>query len=170
MGNLDKNICNKCGKSLIPNDIHEAISESPCGLIDAEVTGGYFSEGLLDLNNYKFSICEICLRKLFNEFKIPPEVNEINSNFDGSLSTLKHVDWLKDQEIFELQEWKENGGSSRAYLKGLCNQIKDCPNKASYSIKLSDELTNYCMCNTHKDGWGNCINAEIISFDSSWIK
>lgn len=56
-------ICNKCGESCGEGDY-------PHGLIEAEVHGGYTSKVLEDGHVYKFSMCESCLKSLFNEFKI----------------------------------------------------------------------------------------------------
>lgn len=44
------------------------------GLIEVTVSGGYSSPALWDLTNYTFSLCERCLRELFDGCKIPPMV------------------------------------------------------------------------------------------------
>jgi hypothetical protein len=56
-------LCNKCGSTCFPNDAQE-----PYGLIEAEVIGGYFSTSLQDCMRYKFSLCEKCLKELFDSF------------------------------------------------------------------------------------------------------
>lgn len=65
-------ICNKCGKSCIPktNLINEAY-----GLIEASVSGGYDSIFLRDEQSYTFSLCEECLKEMFDNFLIPPKNN-----------------------------------------------------------------------------------------------
>lgn len=72
-------ICNACGKSL-----YEKLWSGPppkeaeyeaCGLVEKVVCGGYSSpdNGLMDCTSYRFSLCENCLKKMFDTFKIPPE-------------------------------------------------------------------------------------------------
>lgn len=64
-------ICNRCGKSAL-------IDGYPHGLNFATVQGGYCSEALVDRTKYEFSLCEKCLRYMFeNEFAIPPFVYDI---------------------------------------------------------------------------------------------
>jgi hypothetical protein len=62
--------CNKCGKSCKkrPGGFY--------GLIDAVVTGGYGSNPLEDMTTYVFSLCEDCLHKIFQGFKIPVETHD----------------------------------------------------------------------------------------------
>lgn len=63
-------LCNKCGKTCkMP---HAQLQHY--GLIEAEVTGGFDSTALEDLHTYTFSICEVCLKELFDTFSIPVEV------------------------------------------------------------------------------------------------
>jgi len=78
--------CNRCGKStLICGGLH--------GLNFAKVGGGYYSIALVDLNNYEFSICESCLRYMFeNEFIIPPTITSTMYVDDEDL-------WERDKEI-----------------------------------------------------------------------
>jgi len=64
---VDDIICNNCGKSLSgpePGDFY--------GLVETMVRGGYSSDGLVDGEIYTFSLCETCLKKMFDAFKIPP--------------------------------------------------------------------------------------------------
>jgi hypothetical protein len=75
--------CNVCGHSLQlePNGPR-------CGLVDAEVQGGYSSTpgngsgALDDCTSYKFSVCEFCLDWLFTQCRIPPEVIEMHGDPD----------------------------------------------------------------------------------------
>ena len=66
-------LCNKCGNSCRPSNVH---CRNFYGLIEARVTGGYFSEDLEDLTAYTFSICESCLKELFASFALPVEVSD----------------------------------------------------------------------------------------------
>jgi len=60
-------ICNKCGKQMC-NEL------GVYGLVDAEVSGGYYSDPLSDTVTYRFSLCESCLWELFKSFGNPPEI------------------------------------------------------------------------------------------------
>ena len=71
-------ICNKCGLSCSPTrprctepmeDVKLAY-----GLAEASVSGGFESRVLADLSTYTFSMCEPCLKVLFDSFAIPVEV------------------------------------------------------------------------------------------------
>ena len=66
-------VCNKCGKSCVPKEISQDNCVEGYGLIEASVRGGYYSPSLYDDVMYKFSICEECLRELFDNFVIPPQ-------------------------------------------------------------------------------------------------
>lgn len=69
--------CNKCGTDLRSLDTTEdgrTICNGYFGLVDATVSGGYFSEHLSDCTNYRFSLCEKCLVALFDTFKTLPDV------------------------------------------------------------------------------------------------
>lgn len=68
--------CNQCGGSCeSPN--HQDAKEPPSyGLIDAKVKGYYSSYALVDLTEYTFSLCEGCLKKLFEGFAIPVSTRE----------------------------------------------------------------------------------------------
>jgi hypothetical protein len=62
-------VCNKCGK----NCWNE---ESGWGqeVRHFQVTGGYWSKLLGDMNQYDFDLCEKCLWKLIKSFKVPPQM------------------------------------------------------------------------------------------------
>jgi hypothetical protein len=64
---IEENPCNNCGDT-----IHKQY-----GLINISYTGGYFSDHLIDLHEYKFSLCEKCLKLLFCNFHIPPKVTRL---------------------------------------------------------------------------------------------
>ena len=64
-------LCNKCGKSCIPGKYDEVYDGY--GLIEKTVIGGYWSPELYDDVSYTFSLCEGCLRELFDSCKIPPQ-------------------------------------------------------------------------------------------------
>lgn len=63
-------LCNKCGESMIEGK--GSGGEDAYGLINAYVSTGYFSPCLGDGNEYKFDLCERCLKELFKTFKHDP--------------------------------------------------------------------------------------------------
>ena len=64
-GHLKKIRCNKCAAYLYDEHCGEIY-----GLHNATVTGGYCSNYLSDMVEYKFSLCEECLKELFESFDI----------------------------------------------------------------------------------------------------
>lgn len=73
-----KVLCNECGSDCQIRHLgpHLGTHMGYYGLIKAKVTGGYFSEHLQDATRYKFSLCEKCLKELFDGFKIPVDTEE----------------------------------------------------------------------------------------------
>jgi hypothetical protein len=135
-------LCNMCGECMCPfGTMNEQV---PHGLHDAKVQGGYDSYHLMDMTMYTFSFCELCLRKLFNQCKIPPKLKD-GSQYDEPTYAL-------DQESYEYRLWCDNGGHHQAYLNKKCNIKKDCPNIAIYTL-LHDhnEFTEEALCEEHKD-------------------
>ena len=63
---IDDILCNQCGESC-----QDSADMNYEGLIETVVQGGYAAK-LGDMDSYVFSICEDCLRKLFEGFKHPP--------------------------------------------------------------------------------------------------
>ncbi len=69
---IDDIICNKCSKSMSmplgswdePGDFY--------GLQEASFSTGYLSKDFPDSRVYSFSMCEPCLKWLFELFNLPP--------------------------------------------------------------------------------------------------
>jgi len=146
---IEKPFCNMCGNSMLITDCGDNYAY---GLFKQKVSGAYNSEHLLDLNAYTFSLCEKCLRNLFNKFNIPPTVDDYH---DGQ------IPYSEDKEIYDYSMWKKNGGAEKAYLKGKCNFVKNCRKKAIYSQFISNRFTENCCCEEHKN---------IRSFSNSKLK
>jgi len=143
-------LCNRCGGPQRPLGTHN--EQYPHGLEDAEVTGGYESYHLFDMTTYKFSICEKCLREMFNQFKIKPTV------FDRMSGSEEIADpWTQDQEWYEYRIWKDGGGHHQAYLNKTCNMRKDCPNKAVYTRRINGDFSEDCCCEEHRTKDGGSI-------------
>lgn len=71
-------VCNKCGLSF------GKISNGHCynaGIIEFTYRGNYHSKSLNDLEEYTFSLCEPCIKNLFDSFSIfPVKLKNIISN------------------------------------------------------------------------------------------
>ena len=81
-------LCNKCGVDMrkfdTNNNLAKIIPMIPAepadepyyvgtyGMVDASVSGGFYSEHLRDTITYRFNICEKCLNEYFSTFVIPP--------------------------------------------------------------------------------------------------
>jgi len=169
--------CNLCGESCFPSGVNRFgpwKSEYNHGLIEAKVVGAYHSHHLLDMNQYAFSFCEPCLRKLFMQCKIKPRINDMQFPpvLDGKSPLIEgeEVTWEYDQEVFEYREWEDSGGFQQAYIDKKCNQKKDCPNKAAYTVMLSNHFTEHALCEEHKHTWDKCVNAELVPFICDTLK
>lgn len=65
-------LCNQCGESCHPEDSGKNKYGQPYfyGLIEATIRGSYYSPALNDECDYTFSLCEVCLKKMFDGFKL----------------------------------------------------------------------------------------------------
>lgn len=173
-------LCNMCG-GLMCHDITTPNGkwkcDSPHGLYKGRVEGGYESYHLFDMSAYTFSFCEGCLRKLFNQCKIPPVVTELGfentSNGNLGYADREELSWDDDQYHYEYRVWKDNGGHHQAYLDRKCNAKKDCPNKAVYTrLHNGDEdgqFTEECCCEEHKEV-GAYSNSSLTKFIPNVLK
>lgn len=173
-------LCNLCG-GFMCHDITVPTGrwnpDTPHGLHNAKVSGGYESYHLFDMTSYTFSFCEECLRKLFTQCKIPPTVTEygIGNTPDGNLSLYDRdlQSWEEDLEHYDYRVWRDNGGHHQAYLDRKCNAKKDCPNKAIYTrLHHSDEdgqFTESCCCEEHKE-LGAYNNSSLTKFIPNTLK
>jgi hypothetical protein len=164
-------LCNLCGDSLcyaanLSNPPYEGYgAQTPFGLYNAKVMGGYESFHLLDMNEYTFSLCEHCLRKLFMQCKIPPKV-QYSDNSDHP----SKYGFAQDQEYYEFRVWENDGGCHQAYLNGKCNRVKNCPNDAIYTrLHNDDQFTENCMCEEHKETFGYS-NSKLVKFIPNSLK
>lgn len=136
-------LCNLCGECMCP--IGTMNEQYPHGLHNAKVVGGYDSYHLLDMNRYTFSFCEKCLRQLFIQCKIKPEVDEVD--FSGGST---EDSWESDQSSYEYRVWVDSGALHQSYLDKKCNVKKDCPNKAAYTRMINNHFSEECTCEEHK--------------------
>lgn len=157
-------LCNLCGECMCPLGTYN--EQVPHGLYNAKVTGGYDSYHLLDMSQYTFSFCEKCLRQLFIQCKIKPEIHDMNFdlNFNPTIA-YQEYSWEDDQKSYEYNVWRDNGGHHQAYLNRKCNSIKDCPNDAIYTLLHNDiDFTENSFCEEHKNRkYGNSTLVKFIS-------
>ena len=66
---LEKMICNKCGK-----EIAVEYGEPAEGVLHVDCTWGYYSEK--DGQRHRFDLCESCYDELLSSFQIPVEIEE----------------------------------------------------------------------------------------------
>lgn len=163
--NPQEKLCNLCGGSLC-EDGHDHY-----GLYNAKVEGGYNSNYLWDLRRYTFSLCEKCLRDIFNQCKIKPDIDEMDM-FGTATSYDKYAE---DLTAHEYRMWKNNGGHHQAYVDGKCNAVKDCPGQAAYTFQYYDgSFTEECGCEDHKDRnpYRNISgkNNNVVKFISNQLK
>ena len=143
-------LCNLCGESVCP--IGTMNEQYTHGLYEAKVTGGY--------DSYQFSFCEKCLRGLFNQCKIPPDLTDHSG---------EEEDYAQDREAYEYRVWRSEGGYHQAYVDGKCNAVKNCANKATYTQLISGEWTESCSCEDHKELW-QYSNSQMVKFIPNVLK
>lgn len=97
-------LCNMCGLPCSLEDNKEMTGEQLGGLINATVTGGYFSTpgngngALDDCTRYHFSLCEFCLDHIFSQFKIQVIVDDY---MDGEI-----LPWHSAEERVKKDDWR----------------------------------------------------------------
>jgi hypothetical protein len=158
-------LCNLCGECMCPLGTHN--EQSPNGLYLATVMGGYDSYELLDCHNYTFSLCEKCLRNIFQQAKIKPEIREVSL---GMLEQNRPISWEEDNGWYEYKVWKDAGNHHLNYMNKQCNATKDCPNKALYTVWYSDEFSEDALCEEHKDHYKFCVNTKLTGFVQHILK
>jgi hypothetical protein len=102
-------LCNLCGETC-------ALNEDPLdlgGLIDARVSGGYFSTpgngngALDDMTTYTFSLCEFCLDWLFAQCQRQVKV----INYDGDEK------WASAEERLRADSWRQGRERTLAEIR-----------------------------------------------------
>lgn len=140
-------LCNLCGNSTVPLEGPFAIELDSYGLVDAVVAGGYFSIHLCDGIRYKFSICEKCLRKLFEQFVIKPDVSNYMDNSAWS--------YEKELYTYKYRLWIDSGAQIEKFNTGLCNFCEDCEEKGIWWGFIEDEFINLVLCEQHVTNYYN---------------
>lgn len=133
--------CNQCGEYLLPNGGFG----TPNGLVETKVSGGHNSDALLDGVEYTFSLCEKCLRVLFDGFSVPPQVRDrINCSLDSDPYTYE-----RDQEANANRIWRASGGPRKKFREGICNANEKCRSWATKRHFISGRLQDEAFCDEH---------------------
>lgn len=138
-------VCNGCGGPLCPAGT--ANERCPHGLVEETVSGGYDSPDLTDTQTYTFSLCEACLRKLFDTFKVPPRL--------GCFMGEGAENYAEERAWYQRRKWREAKGHIEKLKQGLCNQTIECQNKATIRMYHSTQMSDDICCDEHRHGAGN---------------
>jgi|SRR5579885_683329 len=161
-------LCNRCAGPMRPLGTFNEQYEH--GLENSAITGGYDSYHLFDMTTYTFSLCEKCLRELFNEFKIPPLVSDrLDMDINAAPKTREEY-WKEDQEAYEYRVWVDEGKHHQAYLDRKCNRVKNCPNEAIYTRLYRNEFTEDSSCEEHKDRYFQGNVHKLVKFIPNVLK
>lgn len=133
-------------ESYICNSCSEVITPCSYGLIDAKVSGGYDSHHLWDLTTYQFSMCEKCLRDLFNNFKVPPAT--YGNDIEGNISSNEAYE--QDRKAHERRLWRDSGAQDARFGTGICNYEEECKEPAAWRECISETLQDRSYCDKHK--------------------
>lgn len=129
--------CNRCGGAMgVPHDA------SPYGLVEQTVSGAYLSTHLLDTTTYTFSLCELCLRCLFDECVIPPTIGSY-------MGAPAERDYAEERASYEWHTWRGADGHRPRVREGRCNQTIACESPATIWMISSDGLTDEVSCEEH---------------------
>jgi hypothetical protein len=147
--------CNNCGDCLADED--QSLNQT-LGAENLSVKGCYSSTHLTDCTKYTFSLCEKCLRSMFESFKIPPKVNDTRTDFSFS--------YKKEREDFYYYLWVNKGLALEAYKNNRCNQVENCNKKALYTFFEGID-TQESSCEDHKSKrfiseWQNFIPYKML--------
>lgn len=146
----DSWVCNACGGCLCPSD--SANHDVPFGLVDAKVSGGYNSPALSDCTNYKFSICESCLRKIFDGFVVKPEISEYHLGVLGGDDVA--TDERYEEEAAARKKSDEENAASKAEFFKLYEERRCADHDKDPADKNGNALKEYCG----REGVGRLIH------------
>lgn len=132
----DSYVCNGCGGGLCPRN-----DSCPYGLVEAVVDGGYSSTHLSDAVNYQFSLCEKCLREMFDRFVVPPTTWSETGDGCG---------YAEDSKQHRLRAWRESGARTAKLATGLCNVDPDCRKPAEWRTFYSGHMNDEAVCAAHR--------------------
>lgn len=135
-------VCNKCGGTCAKFWADGEFEDY--GLVNAKVSSGYLSHDLEDGNLYTFSLCEKCLKEMFESFKIPVKTlcylfPEESCSKDYSNPLVNKIFRAADDNWYlELVESEENSKFYGAWLNntGALDH---------YLTKVNDDWLTVCI-------------------------
>ena len=144
-------VCNGCGGSMgYPGD------SSPHGLVEVNVPGHYHSQFLLDTTTYGFSLCEACLRKMFDGCKIPPSIGFY-------MGDPGFKDYAEEHASYLWHRWRWAEGHVVKLNAGLCNATIACEHPALWRAIYCDGLALESRCDEHAKN-GLSSSERLVSF------
>ncbi len=139
-------VCNMCSGKLVGD-------MNLLGLTDCTVSGAYDSTHLADTMSYKFSMCEGCLKKLFDSFAIPPAV----SSYMGA----GYESYQEIEEAKKKHEWFK-GGAVQKLATGLCNATEDCGGNAEFFLVDHGKFSGKGFCS-------GCVEGKRRKGSDGWL-
>lgn len=133
--------CNQCKACLRAFPDMESSEQE--GLVEAHVVGGYMSKHLFDMSCYTFSLCEKCLRTLFNGFATPPTVT---SNLPSNRAVFDYAD---DLAAYYRKQWQATPEVEERFKARICNYDADCTEPGEAIIFYSGEMSDKVRCHKH---------------------
>lgn len=88
-------LCNQCGESCASPHHYGPEESNAYGLIDQKVRGYYSSNALQDLTDYTFTLCEPCLKRMFDGFKISVTEEEYLIEGGRDLTEEERAEWRR---------------------------------------------------------------------------
>lgn len=112
-------LCNGCGKSMVHRsywpDKDKTVNERVLYTgLDTSVEGCFDSSVLEDTIKYEFSLCEPCVVKMFDDFKIQPTTScymgdHIDERYASEEQKKEYAGLVKALEELELEMYGETG-------------------------------------------------------------
>jgi len=147
-------VCNGCGGCLCVGDTDDSY---PYGLVDAAVSGAYSSTHLSDCTNYKFSLCEGCLRELFDGCVVKPRISEYAIGVIGGDDM--ETGETYEEEALARKKADEESASRKAEFFRLYDEKRCADHDRDPASETRNDLKEYCA----REGFG-----QMLYEDSSW--
>lgn len=139
-------VCNMCGGKLVG-------SMNLLGLPDCKVSGAYDSTHLEDTMSYRFSMCEKCLKDMFDRFAIPPAV----SSYMGA----GYESYQEIEDAKKKREWFKSGAMQKLST-GFCNATEECAGKAEFFLVDHGRFSGKGFCS-------GCVESKRRKGSDGWI-
>lgn len=150
-------LCNQCaGPLTVTHDQGDVY-----GLVEHSLSGHYSSDHLTDTTVYTFSLCEKCLRALFNGFTVPPRLAHYHAATGELDPSEPGRAYAEDREWHEFSVWLRAGGQEKKLATGRCTYREHCIAPQAYREFSSSELSHLAPCEAHK-GLPRALNCTFV--------